>query len=69
MTPIKTSAVVVSSSFLGNCIVNLTSMGASYERFHFVSLFAEEAGSLRRRDFSGVTDTSVYMQMIPIFIR
>lgn len=43
-------------------------MGASYERFHFDSLFAEEAGSLRRRDFSGVTDTSVYMQMIPIFI-
>lgn len=36
--------------------------------FHFVSLFAEEAGSLRCRDFSGVTNTSIYMQTIPIFV-
>lgn len=63
-----TSAVVVSSSFFGSCTVYLTSMGAPYERFRFVSLFAEEAGSLRRRDFSGVTNTSIYMQMISIFI-
>lgn len=36
--------------------------------FKFFSPFAGGAGSLRRRDFSGVTDTSVYMQMIPMFI-
>lgn len=35
---------------------------------HFVSSSAEEAGSLQRRDSSGVTDTSVYMQVIPMFI-
>lgn len=63
-----TSAVVVSSYFFGNCTVYLISMGASYECFHFVSLVAEEAGSLRRRDLSGVTHTSIYMQMIPLLI-